>query len=133
MKKVLISIIVCLCFLLSAGVAIYMYQIYSVGSFCLDEDGYLKYMISHYDEFSSGEIVLGEIKGEDDAREKALNILNEKYNDCFEDYKPYRLYYDEKNDLWYMVGYVPPIPNLRSRVPYIVFQGSDGKVLVMAR
>ncbi len=73
---------------------------------------------------------LGTIDSAKDARKKAEAVWVELYGEKIKDRKPYRVFYDEQNQAWLVVG---SSNNILGGVPYIIIQKMNGKILAVGR
>ena len=73
--------------------------------------------------------VLGAVNTSDSAKEKAETVWIEIYGDSVKEDKPYKVYFDEQNQVWLVKGTLPEM--YFGGVPYILIQKSDGKVLAV--
>ena len=75
------------------------------------------------------DIVLGEIKSENTAVEKAGDIFRKVYGESVENNKPYIVFYDKEHDAWFITGTLPAY--YLGGVPNIIIHGEDGRVLAL--
>ena len=86
-------------------------------------------------EYEENEWLLGEITDESDARIKAELALSEVYGSKnMKEQRPFLAYYDEKSDVWLVVGQMPfpcRIILCVGGTAHIVLDGATGKVLAI--
>ena len=92
-----------------------------------DLDNYDSYLV----EFSSN-LVYEEIKDANDAKAIAEYVWKDKFNISFLDNKPYKVFYDEESDTWFVKGTLKALPYqaVVGGVPNIIVH-SDGRVLAV--
>jgi hypothetical protein len=93
-----------------------------IGNFSIDD------YESYIQQFPSS-LTLGEISNEQDAIKYSVQVWNQVYGDAIKDYKPYKVSFDQKSDIWLVEGSLPN--NMVGGVPYILIQKSSGKVLAI--
>lgn len=76
---------------------------------------------------------LGKILTAYDAKEKAEMVWLEKFGDKIYNKKPFKVYFDETNDIWLVRGSLPRslFNSVKGSVPSILIKKSDGKVLAI--
>ncbi len=77
-------------------------------------------------EFSSY-IELGEIQNSEEAKNAAEKIWVETFGESVKNKKPYRVSFDEENQIWLVRGSYLLVPG----GPHILIQKEDGKVLAV--
>ena len=92
----------------------------------------------HHIEQYEGEIILGQISSQCDARRKAEVVFVEYFGERALANRPYRVSFDEENDAWLVRGImITPFPRILTywtfvgSVPMMIIRGSDGKVLAV--
>ena len=73
--------------------------------------------------------VLGEISDAKDAVTKAEKMFIKVFGEEAEKEKPYRIFYDQKNELWLIMGTLPE--NMMGGCAHIIFRNDNGKVLAI--
>ena len=93
-----------------------------VGEFELSD---YQYFVENF----SSEEILGEIIDSKDAIIKAEKTWIKIYGEGIKDEKPYRIFYDSKNDVWLIQGSLQS--NSVGGVANILITGNNGKVLAV--
>ena len=98
----------------------------------MDNFGYQSNSIIFTEIFPSG-MILGPIDNERMAKEAAEGIWLKIYGNSVKKQKPYRVFFDEANDVWLITGSMPRrlLGNVVGGVAYIIIQKTDGKVLAV--
>lgn len=128
MRKKSLFLIVAVIVLLIGGVVVMM--------FVNNEPKFETFNIAEYNnyiaEFPSDKI-LGTVDRAETAKEKAENVWTEIYGDSIKKQKPYKVFFDEANDVWLITGSMPRrlFGDVVGGVANIIIQKSDGKVLAV--
>lgn len=129
-KKLFIICSVLLVILVIGGICIYSaFRDEKVEKFSLNDEPYYLQAIQDF----PSDKVLGEILTAKDAKEKALDEWLEKFGEKVKNDKPYKVFYDEKNEIWLVKGSLPRsiFSSVKGSVPNILIRKSDGKVLAI--
>lgn len=102
-----------------------------VEPFNLNEEKYYLRAIQDFppEKILGSERFLGEVLTAEDAKNKALDVWLEVYGEDVKDEKPFKVFYDEQNEIWLVIGSLPP--NYVGGVAHIIMRKSDGKVLTV--
>jgi hypothetical protein len=125
-KKVIIICFILLAVLLGGVVIIFNgFEREKVKLFNLNDEPYYLQAIQ---DFPSNKF-LGEILTAEEAKQKAVEEWVSLFGDKIKDEKPYQVFFDEKNDIWLVKGFLPK--GWKGGVAYILIQKSDGKILAI--
>lgn len=121
-KKILIISIAVIIVLFGGGYWLYLNSTGEVDTFCLQD--YSKII----DEFPS-DIVLGPVDDAKTAKKQAEKIWIDIYGKSVKKEKPYKISFDEDQQVWLVQGTLPR--NYNGGTAQILIQKSDGKVLAV--
>lgn len=96
-----------------------------IESFNLNDEPYYLQAIQ---DFPSDKL-LGEITTAKNAKEKASSEWIKLFGEKVKNEKPYKVLYDEQNEIWLVKGSLPK--GWKGGVSYILIQKSDGKILAI--
>ena len=120
-KKIILSILLAIVLTIT-GVELYNnHWDRKYGSFDLDKYSY------HYEKPYDSYVYLGEIKTSAEARRKAEKLWKAVYGDWVVFKKPYHVFFDEENRVWFVTGDWYG----ETDCPYLLIQEEDGKVLAL--
>ncbi len=103
----------------------------------------LNFGLSNYDQFEEFSVleyqtfikefpsdkIIGEIPDAKTVKTRAEKIWNEIYGEDVKNSRPYKVYFDPRNEIWLVTGTLPKY--MVGGVPYILIQKDDGKVLAI--
>ena len=123
-RKYVLLILVFILAIVAVGVVAVIIRNNSIEVKPFNVDEYQEYI----EKYPSDETV-GNVDDEKDLVSKAEAILIEKYGNQIKKQKPYKVFYDEINDVWMVTGTLPS--NKKGGVANIIIDNSTGKVLAV--
>lgn len=123
-RKYVLLILVFILAIVAVGVVAVIIRNNSIEVKPFNVDEYQEYI----EKYPSDETV-GNVDDEKDLVKKAEAILIEKYGNQIKKQKPYKVFYDETNDVWMVTGTLPS--NMKGGVANIIIDNSTGKVLAV--
>lgn len=123
-RKYVLLILVFILAIVAVGVVAVIIRNNSIEVKPFNVDEYQEYI----EKYPSDETV-GNVDDEKDLVKKAEAILIEKYGNQIKKQKPYKVFYDETNDVWMVTGTLPS--NKKGGVANIIIDNSTGKVLAI--